>query len=204
MFPGHKSFHPAGDRTQRGSPRGFHHNRLGEWGHISTNQPSFLWSFFRVFSPSITNFPCYDLLSFPGSFHDPHLAGVHLVSKLRSWDNGRSSPKEISGWLLCINWLKLWFFNNPKTWSSRANNVCLLFHRKTPYIRRLQVVAYHWKRFGSHWLFPNRTYGGWAQNLLPQRIVFTRGTHLQVHCHIISLALSWSIPVLGSTWGYLQ
>ena len=67
---------------------------------------------------------------FSGSFHDPHLAGVHLVSKLGSWDNGRSSPKEISGWLLCINWLKLWFFNNPKTWSSRANKFVSSFPSK--------------------------------------------------------------------------
>ena len=56
---------------------------VSEATYRQTNLP-FCDLFFRVFSPSITDFPCYDLLSFPGSFHDPHLAGVHLVSKLGS------------------------------------------------------------------------------------------------------------------------
>ena len=38
--------------------------------------------------------------------------------------------------------------------------------------------------------FPNRTCGGWAQNLLHQRIVFIRGTHLQVDFYINPLGLS--------------
>ena len=37
------------------------------------------------------------LLITSGSFHNSHLVGLHLLSKLFSWDDGRSSPREISG-----------------------------------------------------------------------------------------------------------